>query len=82
MYAVKLILQDTLRFEGVTIHIRSDSMYTINVLSKWHKKWKYNGMKTTTGKQVKHVELINECLELMKDRNIVFTKVKSHINIQ
>ena len=29
----------------------------------------------------KNVELINECLELMKGRNIVFTKVKSHINI-
>ena len=56
-------------------------MWTINTLTKWHAKWKWNGMKNSTGKQVKHVELINECIDLMRNRDIKFLKVKSHVNI-
>jgi ribonuclease HI len=81
MYAVKMILLDTLRFQGVTVNIRSDSMYTINTLTKWHGKWKWNEMKNSAGKKVKHVELIAECLDLMRGRSITFLKVKSHCNI-
>ena len=38
-------------------------------------------MKKLLGKNVKHVDLILECLELMRDRTIKFMKVKSHVNI-
>ena len=30
---------------------------------------------------VKHAELIKECLDLMKDRDIKFLKVKSHVGV-
>ena len=56
-------------------------MWTINTLTKWHAKWKWNGMKSLTGKQVKHVELIYESIDLMRNRDIKFLKVISHVNI-
>ena len=78
---MRQILRDTQRFVNVVVNIRSDSMYTINTLTEWHKKWKWNEMKNSSGKNVKHVGLILECLELIRDRNIKFMKVKSHVNI-
>ena len=56
-------------------------MNSINILSKWHKIWAWNDMKTSNGKHVKHVELIVECLKLMKNKDVNFLKVKSHVNI-
>ena len=33
------------------MNIRSDSMYTIKTLTEWHKKWKWNEMKNSSGEK-------------------------------
>ena len=78
---MKLILFDTSRFLTTPVNIRSDSMYTINTLTKWCERWKWNNWHGSRGKMVKHAELIKECLDLMKDRDIKFLKVKSHVGV-
>ncbi|KAG5355520.1 Ribonuclease H1 [Yarrowia sp. C11] len=44
--------------------IYSDSEYAINCLTKWHKAWKKNGWRTSTGKEVANRDLIESILEL------------------
>lgn len=66
------------------VEIISDSAYVINSLTKgWIEKWKANGWKTSTGKQVKNIELwlqVLDELEKLKEEGIqvMFTKVKGH----
>lgn len=81
LYAVKLILFDTARFLTTPVNIRSDSMYTINTLTKWCARWKWNNWQGSRGQMVKHAELIKECLDLMKGREVKFLKVKSHVGV-
>ena len=38
--------------------IYCDSMYTIDLITKWIHRWKQNGWKTATGKDVKNKDLI------------------------
>ena len=38
-------------------------------------------MKTRGGKVVKNAEIIEECIGLMRGRNIGFMKVKSHLKV-
>ena len=81
LYAVKLILFDTARFLTTPVNIRSDSMYTINTLTKQCARWKWNNWQGSRGQMVKHAELIKECLDLMKGREVKFLKVKSHVGV-
>ena len=86
LYAVKLILFDASRFLSSAVNIRSDSLkgptYIINVLKKWQARWKWNNWSNSQGKIIKNAEIIKECLELMKGREIMFMKVKSHVGVQ
>jgi len=59
--------------------IVSDSKYVIDCLTKWCRQWEKNGWKTTKGESVKHLSLIQSCLELLRERrNITFYRVNSH----
>lgn len=45
---------------SVPIKIISDSKYSIQAITQWIPNWKSNGWKTSSGSQVKNLELMNE----------------------
>lgn len=47
---------------GHKLQIFSDSIYCVNCLTVWHKKWGKHGWTTATGKQVSHRQLIEGTL--------------------
>jgi len=62
--------------------IVTDSLYSINCITKWSKAWARNGYKTKNGKDVKHSKLIKDIVTLL-DRlktkhHVCFTHVNSH----
>ena len=61
-------------------NIVSDSMYTIQCITKWIWKWKTNGWKTSCGSQIKNKTLIMKTNELYnKCKNMVsLYHVKAH----
>ena len=64
--------------ERCRVTIYSDSMYTINCLTKWLEGWKRRGWKTTNGEDVKNKDLII-ALSVECDKHIVdWVKVKAH----
>jgi len=60
--------------------IYSDSQYSINSVSVWHKGWAKRGWTTSTGQPVKNVELIREIVKASGD-NTIFKWVKGHVGI-
>jgi len=60
--------------------IYTDSLYSINCVTKWMKSWLASGWKTKTGKPVKNVDIlqmINE-IYLENKEKITFVHVKAH----
>lgn len=51
------------------IRINSDSKYTINSLTIWHKKWEKNNWKKINTKSVKNKDLLEKALELIRKRS-------------
>lgn len=62
--------------EKHTIH--SDSSYSINCLTKWHKTWQKNDWKTSSGSEVLNQDLIKKILECLENADISFNHVRSH----
>lgn len=62
--------------------IYSDSLYSINSLTIWYKKWEKNNWKTSNKKDVKNKELICSILKLKQGRYIEFKHVKAHSGIK
>lgn len=63
----------------LTVHIYTDSEYSINCLTKWVSGWKRNNWKTSTGKPVIHREIIEKILDELKHYSgHIFTHVKAH----
>lgn len=60
------------------IMIISDSMYLINSISLWAKKWEKNNWKKSDGKPVQNVELVKKIYYLVNNLNIKFKHQKSH----
>jgi ribonuclease HI len=60
------------------ILICTDSMYTINCITKWCKKWKTNNWKKSDGKDVENVELISKLYDYYDNYNIKFKHIKAH----
>jgi ribonuclease HI len=60
------------------VHIRSDSMYSIDCFTKYIKTWKKNGFITTEKKPVKNQQLIKDIDALMEGKQITFEHVYSH----
>jgi ribonuclease HI len=69
------------------ITIISDSDYSINCLTLWHKSWKRNDWKNKKNEPVKNMEIIKLILELMNDLNsnyeyeVLFIHQNSHLTI-
>lgn len=60
------------------IHIRSDSMYSIDCFTKYIKTWKRNGFMTTKKEPVKNQQLIKDIDVLMQGKQVTFEHVYSH----
>jgi ribonuclease HI len=74
LYAIKKALKI---FNGDII-IYSDSMYSINSLTIWYKKWEKNGFIGSNKKSIKNKKLIISIHELMKNRNVELKYIKAH----
>ena len=63
---------------GVEVRVYSDSLYTINCVTKWIRAWEKNGWRTKTGKPVANKELIQRLAQLSTQTAAVFRHVPSH----
>ena len=64
--------------EKCNVIIYSDSMYTINCITKWVVGWERRGWKTTTGEPVKNVEIIKRLNNLCNYHVVTWVKIKGH----
>lgn len=62
------------------ITIFTDSLYSINCLTRWAANWKRNGWKTASDKPVLNKELILDILKSMEGVRAEFVHVRSHIS--
>lgn len=67
-------------FSEKEVILVTDSMYSINCITKWSKNWKKNGWKNAKGEPIKNKELIMEIVELYEkiDNPPKFQHVFSH----
>ncbi|CAN6638921.1 hypothetical protein TRVA0_017S01200 [Trichomonascus vanleenenianus] len=56
------------------ITLVTDSMYAINCVSNWNKKWEKNGWRTVKGGPVANAELIKKVLRLIRDLNNTYDR--------
>lgn len=70
-------------FQSKNIVIVSDSIYSINCITKWCKNWKSNGWKTSKGESIKNQDLIQEMTSLFDEMQslckVQFKHVFSHL---
>jgi len=60
------------------IQIFCDSQYVIRGMGEWWPNWKANGFKTSTGKEVKNLELWKTLMALCKLVRCTLTWVRGH----
>jgi ribonuclease HI len=84
-YVYKTIYENTDVFENKKIVICSDSMYSINCITKWSSNWIKNKWKNSKGEDVKNQDTIKTILDYKKsigesgkDIEIEFKHVFSH----
>lgn len=77
LMAVLDLLQQTAHLD-TDLHVLCDSVYTINVITKWMQGWKRKGWKKGDGKPVQNLELIKFLDEAMTGRRVRFEWVKGH----
>lgn len=60
--------------------IRTDSLYAINCITVWVKKWERNGYTNVNNEPVHNQDLIKECVSLLKDLedDVKFEHVRGH----
>ena len=74
--AMEIIIEKDINVEYVIV---SDSMYALNCITKWYKKWEKTNYKTGDDIPVKHTDLIKEIIELkQKIDRLSFIHVKGH----
>jgi ribonuclease HI len=72
--AIESINKDTFK----SILIKSDSMYTINCITKWCKTWEKKGWKKSDGKIIENLELIQKLYKYSNDYNVKYEHIKAH----
>ena len=76
--ALKFCKNNYLEIE-VKVEIFSDSAYCVNGMNqKWYDKWILNKWTNSKGDPVKNKELWQELIELDKELNVKYVKVKGH----
>jgi len=79
IYAIETIIS-TENVKDKSIYIYSDSMYTINSMTKWAKNWEKNEWKKSTGKVIENLELIKKLYFYTINLNVRYKHVKAHKN--
>ena len=77
LYAIKLAI-DTYAKPSNTIKIITDSMYSVNTMTKWAKSWKKNNWTKSDKKIIQNLDLIKDIYEKTLKLNIKFVHCKSH----
>lgn len=78
LFAILLALH-AVKDKTLELIIYSDSMYCINSVCVWYKKWIQNGWISSTGSPVKNKEIIEAIiLEKAKFKSVFFIHVKAH----
>ncbi|KAK5821550.1 ribonuclease H-like domain-containing protein [Linnemannia elongata] len=54
--------------DTIPVEIRSDSQYTINIVTQWGQNWMRNGWKRSDGGNVLHRDIIEPLLMMIKNR--------------
>lgn len=60
------------------IVIYSDSMYCINIITKWAKNWEKNDWKKSNNKKVENLTLVKKMYYLAKNLNVRMVHVRAH----
>ena len=76
-YAINRALTTTDIYEK-TIHIYSDSMYSINCITTWSKSWEKNNWKKSDGTKIENKKIIKKLYYMYNNLDIKFTHVKAH----
>ena len=61
-----------------TIEIMTDSMYIVNTINDWAKKWEKNNWKKTDNKSIQNEELVKKLYYLAINLSAKFKHVKAH----
>lgn len=81
LYAIQVALetidQDP-EYQSAIIMIKSDSMYSINCVTKWIQNWRRNGWKTSNGTDVLNREMIEAIDRVIGKRTVLFRHVSAH----
>lgn len=65
--------------EPCQVDVYTDSAYVFNAIAKkWLDKWKTNGWKTSTKKEVENIDLWYDLIKLLEIHTVTFNKVKGH----
>lgn len=80
MYALEFIKDKSI--DDDIIYIYTDSLYSINCITKWCKNWQKNNWKNTKNKTIENYLLITRIYDFIKNfhKNIIFKHVRSHQN--
>ena len=74
--AVYELLRATSPDEPLTI--QTDSVYVVNIFTKWLAGWRTRGMKTSSRKPVENTDLIEPIDSLLAGRQVTFEWVRGH----
>jgi ribonuclease HI len=75
--AIKKLLETTMITNNKVI-IYTDSMYLINSITKWAKKWEKNNWKKADNKPVENLSLIKKLYFYSNNINVEYKHVNSH----
>jgi ribonuclease HI len=78
----KSIKKVTKKNKNMNITIHTDSLYSINSITKWINNWKQNNWKSSTGKSIANQDIIKKIDTLIENHegNIKFIHVRAHTN--
>ena len=80
MYVLEYIKDKSI--DDDIVYIYTDSLYSINCITKWCKNWKKNNWKNTKNKTIENYILITRIYDFINNfhKNIIFKHVRSHQN--
>ena len=76
--AIETIVNNNNAIKIPSIIIKTDSMYSINCITKWYNAWEKNKWKKSDGKPVDNLELIQKLHFYVSTHNIKLIHVRAH----
>lgn len=68
----------TEKINSKSIEIKTDSMYIVNTINDWAKKWEKNNWKKADNKPIQNEELVKKLYYLAINLNVKLSHVKAH----